>query len=116
MSAGSVLAQPARTGDDAGQGKEARVKAAMTAWLVFALILVGASIGRAFDSDATVLTVQVNSADHEIEEGYFALGEQGTVVVKPGSDLHRFLSRHRGDRVKIVLTKSESRELSKIER
>jgi len=92
------------------------VKTAMTAWLVFALLLVGASIGRAFDSDETVLTVQVNSADHESEEGYFALGEQGTVMVKPGNDLHKFLTRHRGDRVKIVLTKVESRELSKIDR
>jgi hypothetical protein len=88
----------------------------MTVWLAFALLLVGASIGRAFDSDETVLMVQVSSADHEIEEGYFALGEQGTVMVKPGSDLYKFLSRHRGERVKIVLTKSESRELSKIER
>ncbi|MEX1129912.1 MAG: hypothetical protein WD227_03900 [Vicinamibacterales bacterium] len=92
------------------------MKTAMTAWLVFALLLVGASIGRAFDADETVLTVQVSSADHEFEEGYFALGEHGTVMVKPGSDLHKFLSRHRGDRVKIVLTKSESRELSKIDR
>lgn len=92
------------------------MKTAMTAWLALALLLVGASIGRAFGSDETVLTVQVNAADHEIQEGYFALGEQGTVMVKPGSDLQRFLSRHRGDRVKIVLTKSDNRELSKIER
>lgn len=92
------------------------MKTAMTAWLVFALLLIGASIGRAFDSDETVLTVRVNSADHEIQEGYFALGEQGTVMVKPGSDLYRFLSRHRGDHVKIVLTKVESRELSRIDR
>lgn len=92
------------------------MKTALTAWLAFALVLAGAGIGRAFDSDETVLTVQVTSADHEIAEGYFALGEQGTVMVKPGSELYRFLSRHRGDRVKIVLTKSESRELSKIDR
>ena len=92
------------------------MKTATTAWLVLALLLVGASIGRALGTDETVLTVQVSSADHELEEGYFALGEQGSVMVKPGTDLHRFLTRHRGDRVKIVLTKSESRELSKIER
>lgn len=92
------------------------MKTVMTAGLVFALLLAGAGIGRAFDSDETVLTVQVSSADHEIAEGYFALGEQGTVMVKPGSDLSQFLSRHRGDRIRIVLTKSESRELSKIER
>ena len=96
--------------------KEADVKTAMTAWLVFALLLVGASLGRAFGPDEAVVTVQISSADHELEEGYFALGEQATVMVKPGSDLYRFLSRHRGDQVRIVLTKTESRELSKIDR
>jgi hypothetical protein len=100
-----------------GRWRRPDVKIARTVWLAFALLLIGATIGRAFDSpDETVLTVQVTSADHEIAEGYFALGEQGTVMVKPGSDLYRFLSRHRGDRVRIVLTRSESRELSKIER
>ena len=88
----------------------------MVAWMVLALMLVGLSVSWASDKDETIVTVEVNSADHEIEEGYFALGEHGTVMVKPGSDLYKFLSRHRGDRVKIVLTKSESRELSKIER
>jgi len=92
------------------------VKIAITAWLAVALLLVGAGIGRAFSPDETVLTVQVSSADHELEEGYFALGEQGTVMVKPGTDLFRFLSRHRGDSIKIVLTKNHARELSKIER
>lgn len=92
------------------------MKIAMTAWLAVALLLVGASIGRAFSPDETVLTVQVSSADHELEEGYFALGEQGTVMVRPGTDLFRFLSRHRGDSITIVLTRNHARELSKIER
>lgn len=92
------------------------MKTAMTAWLAVALLLVGAGIGRAFDTDETVLTVQVSSADHEVEEGYFALGEQGSVMVKPGSDLSRFLTRHRGEHVRIVLTRSQARELAKINR
>jgi hypothetical protein len=88
----------------------------MTAWLVIALLLVGASIGRAFDTDETIITVDVSSADHELQEGYFALGEQATVMAKPGSDLFRFLSRQRGNQVKIVLTKSDARELSRLQR
>jgi hypothetical protein len=88
----------------------------MTAWLVIALLLVGASIGRAFDTDETIITVDVSSADHELQEGYFALGEQATVMAKPGSDLFRFLSRQRGNKVKIVLTKSDARELSRLQR
>lgn len=92
------------------------MKIAMTGWLVFALLLLGISIGRASTTDETVLNVQVSSADHEIEEGYFSLGEEATVMVKPGSDLYRFLSRQRGNKVKIVLTQSAARELSRIER
>lgn len=92
------------------------VKSAMTAWIVFALLLLGISIGRASTADETIMTVQVSSADHEIEEGYFSLGEEATVMVKPGSDLFRFLSRQRGNKVKIVLTQTTSRELSQINR
>jgi hypothetical protein len=88
----------------------------MTAWLVIALLLVGVSIGRAFDTDETTVTVDVSSADHELEEGYFALGEQATVMAKPGSELFRFLSRQRGNKVKIVLTRSDARELSRLHR
>ena len=92
------------------------MKVATTGWLAVALLLVGVSIGRAYDRDETVLNVQVSSADHETEEGYFSLGEQATVMVKPGSELFRFLNRNKGQKVKIVLTQSEDRQLSKIER
>ena len=92
------------------------MKLAMTGWMVMALLLVGFSVGRASDKDETVVTVQVNSADHEVQEGYFALGEQATVMVKPGSDLYQFLSRQRGRKVKIVLTEAATAALSKIER
>lgn len=92
------------------------MKIALTAWMVVALLLLGLSIGRASDKDETVVTVQVSSADHEVQEGYFALGEQATVMVKPGSDLYQFLNRQRGRKVKIVLTEAASAELSKIER
>ena len=92
------------------------MKIAMTGWMVLALLLLGLSIGRASDKDETVVTVQVNSADHEVQEGYFALGEQATVMVKPGSSLYQFLSRQRGKKVKIVLTEAPATELSKIER
>ena len=94
------------------------MKIAMTAWLALALLLVGISLGRAAEreKDETVITVQVSSADHEVQDGYFALGEQATVMVKPGSDLHQFLSRQRGRKVKIVLTETAAVELSRIQR
>lgn len=92
------------------------MKIAMTAWMVLALLLVGLSVGRAYDKDETIVTVQVSSADHEVQEGYFALGEQATVMVKPGSDLYQFLSRQRGHKVRIVLTEAAPAELAKIEK
>ena len=62
------------------------------------------------------MTVQVTSAEHEVEEGYFSLGDSATVLAKPGTDLHRFLSRQRGRRIKMTLTEDGARELSRLER
>ena len=92
------------------------MKRALTGFLVVIVLLLGVSLGRAYDTDETVLNVQVTSADHEAEEGYFTLGEQATVMVKPGSDLFKFLSRNKGQKVKIVLTQNEDRQLSRIQR
>jgi hypothetical protein len=92
------------------------VRIAWVAWLTLALLFVGFSVGRAFDRDETSLTVQVTSADHEQEEGYFSLGDNATVMVKPGSDLYRFLTRQRGRKVKIIFQESAGPELSRIER
>jgi hypothetical protein len=84
--------------------------------LIVALLLLGFSVGRAFDRDETSLTAQVSSADHEQEEGYFSLGDKATVLAKPGSDLYRFLSRQRGHKIKVVFEESGGPELSRIER
>jgi hypothetical protein len=89
---------------------------AMAAWIVLALVLAALSVGRAADRDETTVTVQVSAADHEIQEGYFTLGDSVTVMVKPGSDLYRFLARQRGRKVKILLTEATVPELSKLER
>ena len=92
------------------------VRQAMAAWLTLALILVGLSVGRAWDRDETAVTVQVTSADHELQEGYFTLGDSVTVMVKPGSDIHRFLSRQRGRKIKLTLAEATTQELSRLER
>ena len=99
----------------AGRLERSGVRIAMAAWLTLALLLIGLSIGRASDRDETTLTVQVSSADHEQEEGYFSLGDNATVLAKPGTDLYRFLTRQRGHKVKVVLQEAKP-ELSKLER
>jgi hypothetical protein len=92
------------------------VRIAATACLILAVLLLGFGLGRASDRDEMSLTVQVSSADHEQEEGYFSLGENVTLLAKPGSDLFRFLSRQRGHKVKLLLQESAGPELSRIER
>ena len=89
---------------------------AMIGWMVVAALLLGLSIGRAADGDETTMTVQVTSADHETDEGYFSLGKDATVMAKPGTDLHRFLSRQNGRQVRVTLTMVDGRQLSRIER
>ena len=92
------------------------MKIAKSGWLMIALLLIGVSIGRASDRDQATITVQVTSADHELQEGYFALGDEATVMARPGSALFKFLDRQRGNKVKIVLTQSETRQLSRLRR
>ena len=88
----------------------------IAAWITLAIILTALTVGWASDRDETVLTVQVSSADHELQEGYFTLGDSATVFVKPGSSLYSFLSRQRGRKVKVVITEASGPELSRLER
>ena len=88
----------------------------LTAWVTLALVCLGFVAGGANDRDETIMTVQVSSADHEVQEGYFTLGDSTTVVAKPGSDLYKFLARQRGRKVKIVVSEAGGPELSRLER
>lgn len=56
-------------------------------------------------SEATVVGT-VTAAEHEVAEGYFTMGEEATVVARPGSDLHRWLAAHRGQTVRLVVTQT----------
>lgn len=91
------------------------MRGAMIGWMVFAALLLGLSIGRAADRDETSMTVQISSAEHETQEGYFSLGADATVVAKPGSELQRFLARQNGKKVRVTVTLVGA-ELSKLER
>ena len=88
----------------------------MAALVTLALIVAAFAVGRASDRDETVMTVQVSSADHELLEGYFTLGDSATVMAKRGSTLYNFLSRQRGRKVKVVRHEAAGPELSRLER
>ena len=84
---------------------------------LFLVLMFGAfALGRASERDETVLTVQVTSADHELQSGYFSLGAETTLLVKPGSPVFRFLSRHRGQKITLTMSQTESRTLSRLDR
>jgi hypothetical protein len=84
--------------------------------LVLALLLIGFGLGRAADREETALTVQVSAAEHESQEGYFSLGPETTVIAKPGSELHRFLTRQNGRKVRVSVTAIGGEQLSRLER
>ena len=88
----------------------------MAALITLALVVAAFAVGRASDRDETVMTVQVSSADHELLEGYFTLGDSATVMAKRGSALYNLLSRQRGRKIKVVLTDSSGPELSRLDR
>ena len=88
----------------------------MAALITLALVVAAFAVGRASDRDETAMTVQVSSADHELLEGYFTLGDSATVMAKRGSALYNFLSRQRGRKIKVVLTDSSGPELSRLDR
>lgn len=100
----------------AGGLRRRTVRNAMIGWMVVAALLLGMSIGRAADGNETVMTVQVSSAEHETDEGYFSLGKDATVMAKPGTDLHRYLARQNGRQVRVTLTLVGDKQLSRLER
>ena len=89
---------------------------ALMVLLVVATLLFGISLGREADGDEAVLTVKISSADHESDEGYFSLGQEATVLAKPGTELHRFLTRQNGRDVRLTLTLVGGRQLSRLDR
>ena len=89
---------------------------AMIGVMMMAALLLGWGLGRAADTNETTMTVQISSADHETDEGYFSLGKDATVMAKPGTDLHSFLSRQNGRQVRVTLTMVGGQKLSKLER
>lgn len=85
-------------------------------WIAAAALLLGITVGRAADGNETTMTVQVSSAEHESDEGYFSLGKDATVMAKPGTELHRFLARQNGRQIRVTLTLVDGRQLSRIDR
>jgi hypothetical protein len=72
------------------------------AWVILALFLFGLGhlthAGTGFETAGFV-----TATDQEAEAGYFAVGADAMLVVKPGAGLQRWLKEHSGQRVRLVL-------------
>jgi hypothetical protein len=80
----------------------------MIAWTMFAALLAGLSALTSSYSGITH-TGQLSAAEHEADEGYFNVGQDTTIMVKPGTELHAWLKGHNGERVRIAIeTDTES--------
>jgi hypothetical protein len=116
ISVGDIVACWLACGAQPALGKEPAVRRGVLALLGLAMLLAAYSVGRASQRDELMLTLQVSSAEHESVEGYFSLGDSTTIMVRPGSPLHRFLIRQRGRKVTLTLTEGAARELSRLDR
>lgn len=75
-------------------------------WTGLALLVMAFSAFGAFTlhaEDAMTVTGQVSATDQEADEGYFAVGHETMIVARPGSDLHKWLRGHAGQRVTLTL-------------
>ena len=46
---------------------------------------------------------RLGATDQEAQEGYFAIDSQTMIVVKPGSDFHRYLRSKVGQRIRLSI-------------
>jgi hypothetical protein len=74
----------------------------MLTWILFALVLLAAGMAAGKDDGFEAVAV-LGATDQEADEGYFSLGQGSMVVARQGSDLHRWLKGHLGQRVRLTL-------------
>jgi hypothetical protein len=48
----------------------------------------------------------LSANETEMQEGYFAVAQDTVLMVRPGSELHRWLKQHHGQTVRIVVEPS----------
>lgn len=78
--------------------------------LVLSLLMLVALGWRLAAQTGASMTGHLSAAAHEIEEGYFSIGPESYVIVKPGSDLHDWLTVHLGQEVTVTVGVAEPTE------
>jgi hypothetical protein len=77
----------------------------MAAWIVLALLLLG--IGGLHAEETLQVSGQVTATDQEADEGYFAVGQETTVIAKPGTGMHTWLRSKIGQRVTVTVGRED---------
>jgi hypothetical protein len=76
----------------------------MLAWIVFAVVLF--MLGTLRAQQGLEISGQVTATEQEADEGYFAVGQEATVLAKPGTGMHQWLRSQVGQKVTISLAKT----------
>ena len=79
--------------------------------VVFAALLAVLAIAAVAAAQAGFsMSGRLGATDQEAQEGYFAVDNQTMIVVKPGSELHKYLRSKVGQRVRITIEPSTESE------
>lgn len=82
------------------------MRALFLAWIALALLLFG--LGTLTHAGAALETAgYLTATDQEADDGYFAVGSDAMIVVKPGSSLQLWLKTHKGEKVRLALSAEE---------
>ena len=75
-----------------------------------ALLAVLAMVAVAAAQAGFSMSGRLGATDQEAQEGYFAVDNETMIVVKPGSELHKYLRSKVGQRVRITIEPSTESE------
>ena len=72
------------------------------AWLTIALLLF--ALGRlSHAGDELSIAGFVTATEQEANDGYFAVGSDAMIVVKPGTSVQRWMQMHAGQHVRVTV-------------
>ena len=81
---------------------QTRVRPFFLAWLTIALLLF--ALGRlSHAGDELSIAGFVTATEQEAADGYFSVGADAMVVVKPGTSLQRWMQMHAGQHVRVTV-------------
>jgi hypothetical protein len=79
-----------------------RVRPFFLAWLTVALLLL--ALGRlSHAGDELSVAGFVTATEQEASDGYFSVGGDAMLVVKPGTSLQRWMQVHAGQHVRVTV-------------